>query len=811
MPFGLFGAQFDVREFIFGLIIGFLLYTLVRRSKPAILTFIEWVRNRGEAVIESLTSSSEEPYFQELQFQLDGLHLANALFPFRFIIIPPRLQLPPPATDPISDEPSEDLYHVILPSLPDWNALESIYQTPSLPITHLLESGESVLITGELGSGKTSALIYLALRCLTRISQEPGADHKLPIFLHASNLDLSRKATKDPLTVVIESVRRTSSIGLARFLTRYLRLHLQDNPAIILLDGLDELTTEEITPIQYWLRQLRTKYPQHQIIATGAPRGYDGILKAGLFPVSIAPWNNYDLNSYLEKWANAWQQLVVPTLPKDRVGEIDPVLLNSWLRVARVGSNPLEVTLKVWSFYVGDTQGPTLENALQAFIKRMLSPNEQHAAQAIAFSWIRSRQSILSSSSIDKRAPLQDFIDANILRRQSDDQIKFINPSIGAFLASGGMLLAKKIQFEPLDNWEPSRAALRFFSGIGDASNLVKRTLQTADDEIASALLTCASWLPRGKQDASWRNQVLSAMAKIIQDDQQPYGLRLRIVQALIAANEQPAKALFKRLLQSDTPESRTLGIIGLGGIKNAEYINDLQSIIENDSDENIRFAACLALAAVGNIDTLKILGQVLLSGDDLNQLLASQALATHPGEGVPMLKDALEMDKVRVRRAAVFGLGRVQDDEVNKLLEKIRLEDSQAIVQNAAADILDARLSPRAKLSLPSDELSSLPWLIAYAAESGLGISPGKGALETLRRVFISGNQLEKIAALEAVGSYNAQELTMETSQALRDKDPLIRHAAYEALWRLHATSSKIRSIKQQTPAQVPSPSTSR
>jgi len=802
MPFGIFGARFDVQEFILGLVLGFVLYTLVRRSKPAFLTFIEWIRNRGEAVIESFTSSSEEPYFQELHYQLDSSHLANPLFPFRQIIIAPRILLPPQPTDPMVEEQSEELYPMILPSLPDWNALESVYQPPSLPITRLLDSGDNVLLTGELGSGKTSALIYLAYHSISKISENPKGDFKLPIFLHATQIDLSRKATKDPLTVIVETIRKTSSIGLVGFLTRYLRLHLQNNPALILLDGLDELTDEEIKPIQRWLRQLRSKYPQHQIIAAGAAQGFDGIYKSGLSPISIAPWNKYDLDVFLNKWANAWQTHVIPTLPKDQVGEIDPVLINSWLQAARIGHNPLEVTVKTWSFYVGDTQGPGLENALQAYIKRILSPNEQHAAQAVALSWIRTREATLPVSSIDKRIPLQDLLNANILQKQWDERIRFINPSIGAFLAAGGMLLARKISFDPLDLWEPCRAALRIFSAIGEPSHLVDRSLQVTEDPLASALLTCASWLPRSKQEAPWRNRVLAPMAKIIQDDQQPYGKRLRILHALIAANEQPAKALFRRMLNSPSVDSRVLGIIGMGGLRNTECINDLKVLIETEADGKIRFAACIALAVIGNVDALEILGKFLLSGDDVSQLLASQALATHPGEGVPMLKDALEMDNVRVRRAAVFGLGRVQSDEIIPILERIQVEDSQAIVKNAAADILDIRLSPKRNLALPAEEIASLSWLIAYAAEAGLGVTPGKGALEMLRRVFVSGNKLQKIAALEAVGTFHANDLTLETTQALKDSDPSIRHAAYEALWRIKAAQSTIVPVKERTAA---------
>ena len=114
-----------------------------------------------------------------------------------------------------------------------------------------------------------------------------------------------------------------------------------------------------------------------------------------------------------------------PVLPKDRVGDVDPVLLNSWMKAAKIGYNPLEVTVKVWGFYVGDMQGSTLENAIQAYIRRILSPNEQHSAQAIGLTWIRSKRSVLAASSFDKRTPTQDLIQANILCKRFNEMVNF--------------------------------------------------------------------------------------------------------------------------------------------------------------------------------------------------------------------------------------------------------------------------------------------------------------------------------------------------------------------------------------------------
>jgi len=788
MPFGLFGARFDQAEFLFGLFLGLLIYWLIHRTRPVLISIFKWVRERIKTFLETFSPSSEEPYHVEIQHRLDNYHLANPLFPLRSILIPPAMLIPPQETNPLEDEPHDDQLQKIIPALPDWNVLEAIYNTPTMPITYLLQSEANVLITGELGAGKTTALAYLAFTCLSGKIQTRSK--RLPIFLHVNELEIGSKSKEDPLSPIIEAVRNSSSASLARSISRFLRRHLRQGEVLLLLDGLDELPSNEIRSIADWLKQIHTEYPQHQIIVAGPPRGYDGILKAGLFPISIAPWNEQDLERYLEKWTNAWQAHVQPSLAKDRMGEIDPLLLNAWLRVSKTTFQPLEVTLRTWSFYVGDTKGPTISNCFQAYIRRILSPNEQHAAQAIALLWVRSRRSVLSEASLERRIPLQDLLAANVLQKRGKGQISFSYPGVGGFLAANALSLEKPIRlnFQPSEDWEPARAAIRFFSAITDASGFAKRCLTSTDDPLATGLFVGASWLRDLAPTTPWRNQILAGLGRILQDEKKPYGLRLRVLHALIHADEKSAAALFRRILGSETPQSQILGILGLGGLKLDDAVDELIIKIQSSDQPTIRYAASLALAAIGNVKALSFLGQLLLNGDEANQIFAAEALGMHPVEGFPMLRDALEMDSVRVRRAAVYGLGRTQKSETIVLLQKIQVEDNQAIVRNAASEVLEAKLTPKWKLTPPAEEISSLPWLIAFAAESGLGVTPGKGALEMLRRVLFGGKIEQKIAAMEAIAWYGGPDLILEVTQALSDEEPSLRHSAFETLWRLQA-----------------------
>ncbi|NIM94351.1 MAG: hypothetical protein GTO18_11675 [Anaerolineales bacterium] len=800
MPFGVFGIQFDLPEFFLGILLGIIITVLILRARPIVKFAREWISTGGKTVKLALTAPNDERYRQDLLFRLDNLHLTNNIFSLRQILIPPRLLVMRPATDPLEEDAHFDRYYSVLPTLPDWNTLAASFQPPSIQLSYLLKSNSNVLITGALGSGKSIALAYIAIAALTSSQFQEEEEKRLPIFVHAADLDMSTDTINEPLNALTAAACMTASPQVARFLPGYLKTRLDHGRAIILLDGLDELPIRELEPIAKWLTALLGFYPQHQVIAAGPPRGYDGIQKAGLFPVPIAPWNKHDVEKFMDRWANAWQTYVQSTLPKDSIADVDPVLLNAWLRASRVSYDPLEITLKIWASYVGDIQGPSLEECLDAFVERVLSPNERHAAQAIATYWIRKRQSTLPASALEKRTPLQKLVKANVLHRRSGGQVGFFNPSVGAYLAASGFSLEKTIQYDPLDSWEPSRSTARHYASQVDLTEYILKSAKRDNKPLFTALFTFVSWLRSAPEEIAWRDTVLGPFAKLVQDKSQAYGFRLRIIHSIVNAGEKAAKPLFLRMLQSNSHKCRILGALGLGGLQLEDSVDDIIAKIQIEEVLDVRFTCFLSLAAIGSTKAISSLGRYLIDGDENDQLFAAEALASNPGEGIPLLKEALEMDKVGVRRAAVYGLARVPGDEVDSLLLNVQMEDDQAIVRNAASDVIEQREAPDWKLSPPAEDIASLPWLLKFAAEAGVGVTPGKGANEILRRALFNGSEDQKIASLEAMAWSGGQEFAMEISQAYEFDNSDIHDAAFEALWRLEAAGSEPTSVTEES-----------
>ncbi len=795
----IFGWRFDLPEFILGIAIGVALAWVFTRATPVGRGALKWFGAQFHQVGDNLTAGATDRYRTELVIRAETLHLARAIFALDEIAVPPQILAPPPPADPTRTDPLPEGSLALLPNLPDWTYLAGVYRAPSLSLAEALSNGAHILITGEVGSGKSTALAYLAVRAANRDPEVGLAASWVPVLVHAADLRLDGR--RDPLDALIAAAQHVASSAMASRIPGYLRLHFRQQRGLLLLDGLDELAPEEIPPVAAWLESFLAAYPGNRVVAAGPACGYDGLAKAGLAPVAIAPWTEHDQRQFLARWGSAWQKSILPSLPKNRMVDIDPALISGWLLGVVRGLTPLEITLRVWAAYAGDARGHRTSDNLDAYLARFLSPDERQIAEVTATTWIKERQDAVPEGLLHRGTPVSDLVEAGVLVRRREARLSFFQPGVGAYLAARGFVSGGMPSDFAWEGWTPSQSTLHWIAALGDVTALAERHLRNTADPLSSGLLACAGWLKDAPAKAPWRPYVLRAVASLIQDPNRPYGLRLRALHALSSAHEASVAILFRRLLTADEPSSRILAALGLGAARDEEAVPALLQATTRDRELFVRQAACLALAGIGTQPALEGLGQVLLSGDEGVRLAAGEALACLPDEGYAMLRDALEMDNLLTRRAAVFGLARVPEAWALESLEKVQVEDGQWVVRGAAAEAASRRKNPPWKVVPSVHELAELPWLVAYAAQQGLGVAPGRPALEMLRRVLASGTTEEKLAALEAIAWSGTEEFGLELNAALRSDDPHMRDAAFEALWRMSAPGTA-------TPAAVPLPS---
>jgi HEAT repeat protein len=792
-PFGPFGSVFGWREFLVGVVAAVLLALLLSRLKPV----GQWVRSalgtQLDALRASLRTRAIDRYQLELVSRMETLHLARPIFALDEVLITPRVLAPPQPTDPVHPEAVHLSTLGVVPNLPDINYLSGVFVAPSLTLTQALEGGHNLLLTGEVGAGKTTALAYLALRLANRAAEASTLHGLVPVFVHAADLDLSHGAEKDSLQPLIQAAQRTASSGVASMLPAYLRRHFGAGRAILLLDGLDEFPPDHIAPVSGWLQALLKEHPGNRVVVAASPTGYDGLLAAGLAQVSLAPWTEHDQRTFLSAWAKSWREFVAPRLPKNRLGDLDPALINGWLGGAMRGATPAEVTLRAWASYAGDVRGWRPVDGLASYAARMLSAEEQNHGTQVGLSWLEGGMPSLPERSVPRGVPVNDLVEAGILVRRADGKISFQQPVVGAYFAGRGMQEAGLLEGLLNSIWAPAQTAMQYFATLGQADSAVQRLLNTTREPLKLEMLQVGRWLPGSPSKAPWRTRLLRELAMVVQEPRNPYGLRLRALHLLAQSAEPSVNILFQRMLQSETASSRVLGALGLGGIADADSIPLLAALTTKDPMLLVRQAACLGLAAIGTDPALEALGRALLEGEEAVRLAAAEALAANTGEGYSMLREAAEHDALLTRRAAVFGLARIPERWVEETLEKIQLDDNQWVVRGAAAEALEQRRKPPWKMNVAPKDLSELPWLVAYAAREGVGIVPGRGALDLVRRALHNGTADEQIAAIEALAWTGGDELSMELYKALRSGEDHLRDSAFETLWRVAATGVEL------------------
>ncbi len=782
----LFGFQFDIPEFLFGLLLGFVLLLAFNRGLPLAKGALKWGQGQAGQVSAGVAAGSRDRYRREIEARAQGLHLARTLFILEDIIVPPRVLAPPFSADPSHSETRPEDTLGVLPNLPDWVTLAGIFQTPSLSLPSALKSSPKLLLTGEPGSGKTTALAYLTILTARHAPEAGDLAGYVPFFVHAADLRLARWDAKDPLDPLIGAAQQTVSGGMAGRLASYVRLPFRQKTALLLLDGLDELSLEEISKVAAWLEALGDDYPDVRIVAAGPARGYDGLVgQARLAPAALAPWGEQDQRVFMAKWAAAWQRDVAPKLPKRGLADIDPALITGWMVGAARGASPLELTLRVWASHAGDVRGATIVESLDAYLGRLLSQEERQAAEAAALGWLEGRAGVFSEEAIRRGTPTSDLVEAGILTQRDGGNYSFNQPAVGAYLAARAMAASGPSEAVVRGGWPPAEAAVGFFAALSDAGPIVQRWMEAGRDALETGTLDAARLLRYASRKAAWRQTVLRALAQILQSHQRPYGLRLRAVDALVQAAEPTAAILFRRLLTAEAASTRLLSAVGLGGLRDEESLSALVGVMAHDRELMVRQAACLGLAGIGSEAALEALGRALLEAEEGVRLAAAEALACHPDEGYSMLRDASEVENLLTRRAAAFGLARVPEDWAMQILEKVTLDDEQWVVRGAAAEAAERRRNPPWRIPAPVQDPSQLPWLTAYAGKVGSGMAAGKAAMEMLRRAVSSGSVEEQIAALETLAWMDASEFQLELNKALRSDQPFLRDAAFESLWR--------------------------
>ncbi|HNB40403.1 MAG TPA: HEAT repeat domain-containing protein [Anaerolineales bacterium] len=830
----------DPLSFIAGFATATVIWFLIGRARPMLAELREGLKEQREQAQTRKASSVEENHRRLTLRRAQGMHLAAQLFALDEILQEPTVITPPAPVEPGGAARFEDVVTQTLPYMPAWPEVAAIYQPHTLTLPQALAGDTNLVIIGQPGTGKTVALAHLASLAANRSEKLGALQSFVPFHFHVADLNLPIQDPKNILNVISDAAAENAPMFDVGKIPTFVQSVFRSGEVLLLVDGYDEITPDEQTLVAEFFKLLLKAHPKTRIVTTGAPEYLDGLIPLGFVPLSLCTWTEKGNQEFVDQWGELWSRTVaMEAWAQTGPEQVDPLLINSWLGSASLNLSPLELTLKIWGAYAGDSLGPNILDTIATHIRRIAPANtplaalETLAMQVVvsatpvfdprkAREWVKSfevaeetPEGETAQSPEGEAQPSEDakskkgkkvekvatpntgllgkMTESGLLVSYPNNRMRFIHSVLAGYLA--GHALTNYNAEETLLNqpdWSGKYLTMRFIAAHGDASRLVQAMLEFSRLPMHRPLFAAARWLRDAPKNAPWRGKMFGTLAAILQTEGIPLSLRGQAMAAFVYSNDASAATLFRQFATSSSFELIHLAILGLGAVRDTKSLKILEGAL-NAPSLAVKRAACMALAAINTNESLEIAAHALLNGEEDVRRAAGEALANDPKEGHAMLRDGITINDILLRRAVIYGLGRVREEWATDLLKKVQIEDEQWVVRNAATEVLDMQAQSYAYAPMKPKAPHETPWLIEFAAKKGVGVSPGVPATDILLVALKDENPETRLAAIQFL-KYTPQEIVLkQLYEAMYKDDPELREATFNILWELGAAGVKL------------------
>lgn len=224
-----------------------------------------------------------------------------------------------------------------------------------MPVGERLSQAKHLVVLGDPGAGKTTLTRWIATAYLLRLKHDedwkelpdiktlPEADW-LPIILRCRDLDLDSLSGSlvDILKHTLRKVQLTEMESAD--LCTVMRARLENGKALLMLDGLDEITDPAArASFCQQLEQIVVAYPDAPIIATSRIVGYREMgykLGRGFEHLTLADLTPEEKDDFARRWC------ALTEIPERREGATKELIhdIHSAERIERLTSNPMLLT-----------------------------------------------------------------------------------------------------------------------------------------------------------------------------------------------------------------------------------------------------------------------------------------------------------------------------------------------------------------------------------------------------------------------------------------------------------------------------------
>jgi HEAT repeat protein len=790
-----------------GAVVATLLAVLIYTQRERLGALRRTVETRTTSTRERLLQGIDAVYRDAVVEMANARHVAGHLVPLEQIAVLPQFYTPSPPFDPLDTEKAEyDRPHHLIPRVTDCPYMLGPYHLPSVGLTEVLRGDANIAVLGLPGSGRTVALCLMAMLAARQTSgdEEGGIlpRLRLPVYVDLPDVDLDSLVDQDevdPLGLLTEAARSRLN-GIGGHLMGTVRESLADGLGLLLIDGWDDLSATQARRAADWLEGLMQTYPGNQIVVAGPVEGYRPLQALGLALTHILPWGETHYAELAERWAAAWTLMSEePTPPA-----------NDLIRRAAHGNrmrSPLDVTLRIWATYADDDPGERSAGWYRAYVERLVrQPESDGILRRVAKAVVLDAEGNglarhlipqmveeeLRLRGISRGVSAPDFVDsmvdAGLLVKRAGSRVGFRHPTVGAFLAAEALSGERTPHLELLYQKRWRRLVMPFLAQMQDITPYVEQQLAVEATVLSTPQLELARWAVDADHDGEWGGQVFTRLANMLLDRAEFPLVQERVTAALVASRDPNVAFIFHEGLNSSDPHLQTLCVLGLGALGDIERLLALGEVMEIEGiAPTVEVAAGLALGAVGTGKALHYMIQMLLGSSDLTRRAVAEMLAATntAGEGHDVLREAADEMQPATRKAAIYGLARIDEPWADELIADIERHDDQWLVRAAAGAIMDRRREGLASEDMPEPfpPPERTGWLVYWLEQQGESGAPGPQGVAQLVRALQEGNDATRLAAAETLGALGLPEGIRPLYGALRDKHPEIRDAAYRAL----------------------------
>jgi HEAT repeat protein len=825
--------NFDFLSFIAGFVAATIFWVVLWRLRtnwPQIRSALQ--NQMGSARKKNLLDV--ETYLKQGTYRrAQRQHLAAALFPLEEILVPPMVVAPPASPDADGNMTDESALEKLIPYLPDWPELAAEYGYLVRPLSEVAAQRADIALIGRPGVGKTTVLADFASAIVQKKFDDPRLIDSFPLFFHVLDLKPILLNNQDAADALVDSFTAKTAVTLQKQARTAVRLALHEGRAILFLDGLDEIHPTEVAVYSKYLQAVKAQYPNLQILAACSDLFLDGLVAMGFTPIAVAPWNQLQVHEFVLKWGKVWKELIIPQITKAvAVPQPDPLAMENWIMTDGLFYTPFEWTELVWGAYAGDLSGSQPQRGIEAHLKRvfqgeMLSahfgalaaamlasehaslPFEQAEDILTRFSNDVSRDANIPTSpdastftqdgkekaglsaqlrkgskvvvqTVGERMLLK-AIEQGLLVEYGENQIAFSHLPVAAHLAAifnQGEVAVVNPQ------WALSLQTAHYCASDGKNQLSILQLLAPDSDPLRSNLSRAGRILAATPPNSELRIQIMRRLIGEIQQEQLPFGTRARLMVACAISNDPSICLLFRQWLAAPSPALRRLAALGSGLLKDGKSVKDLTDLL-SDADFLSHSTAAAALTVIPGDAALNAVSIALSQGVETIRRVIAESMAVQPNPtGQEILKEAVSMDDLLVRRAAVFGLALLHTPWAHELLSQIAVEDGQWVVRNAAGQVLEQHQQPDPHIPTPSPHYWESPWLVTFAGKHGLGVSPDEPPLKLLFQALDSGTEEDRVMALKYLNLFSGEETTKAIQNLLAVKDEEISERALQSLW---------------------------